>query len=224
MSSALRRLRAGPLLIGATAALIFSGAGASSAGGVGDVAVAKESVAAGRLEEAAAVLKTACRDHAAELAPHFYLAYCYGVTGRLEEARGEYEICARRDPDRPEVYYNLGVILNELGLYQPAAYAFEEALLLDPGCVDANFNCGLSYYYARKPVQAIKFYREARALAPEDATILYWLALAYEEIDRRVALSIWEDYVHQAVAAAADASYVKSARDHISALRVGKKP
>jgi tetratricopeptide (TPR) repeat protein len=225
MSKAFRRLSLTPAVFGTTAALILSGAGGAAwAGGAGYVAAAKELIEADRQEEAVAMLKTACRDHASELAPHFYLAYCYGVAGRLEEARGEYEICARRDPDRPEVHYNLGVILNELGLYQAAARAFEEALLLDPGRVNANFNCGLSYYYAHKPVRAIKFYREARALAPEDVTILYWLALAYEEIDQRVALSIWEDYVNQAVNVAADVSYVKSARNHISALRAGNKP
>lgn len=199
---------------------------AASAGAApaGDVARAKLLIEAGRGEEAVAILKAACRERDRDIAPHFYLAYCYGVAGMLEESRSEYELCARRDPDRPEIHYNLGVILNRMGLYQAAARAFEEALLLDPGLVAANFNCGLSYYYAHEPVQAIKFYREARALAPEDVTVLYWLALAYEEMDRRVALSIWEDYVSQAVDVAAEAPYVKSARDHISALRAGKKP
>jgi len=225
MSKASRRRGVAPAVFWTAAALILSHAGgASSAGGPADVAAAKALIETGRQEEAVALLKAACRDHAGELAPHFYLAYCYAATGRLEEARGEYEICARRDPDRPEVHYNLGVILNRLGLYRAAARAFEEALLLDPGRVDAHFNCGLSYYYAHQPVRAIKFYREARALAPEDAAVLYWLALAYEEIDQRVALSIWEEYVNQAVKLAGDVSYVASARNHISALRAGKKP
>jgi tetratricopeptide (TPR) repeat protein len=203
------------------AVVCSASAGAAPAG---DVARAKGLIEAGRGEEAINLLTTACLGCGEDVAPHFYLAYCYGVAGRLEEARAEYELCARYDPDRPEVHYNLGVILNEMGLYQAAARAFEEALLLDPGLVAANFNCGLSYYYAHEPVQAIRFYREARALAPEDVSVLYWLALAYEDIDRRVALSIWEDYVKQAVDVAAEAPYVKSARDHISALRAGKTP
>ncbi|HUV87331.1 MAG TPA: tetratricopeptide repeat protein [bacterium] len=204
------------------AAVICSGpAGAAPAG---DVVQAKGLIEAGRGEEAINILTAACYARADELAPHFYLAYCYGVAGNLEEARAEYEICARCDPDRPEIHYNLGVILNKMGLYQAAAEAFEEALLLDPGLVAANFNCGLSHYYAHEPVPAIKFYREARALAPEDISILYWLALAYEEIDQRVALSIWEDYVRQTVNVAAETPNLKSARNHISALRAGKKP
>jgi Flp pilus assembly protein TadD len=204
------------------AAVVF--AASADAAPAGDVARAKLLIEAGRGEDAIAVLEAACRECGDDLAPHFYLAYCYGVAGRLEEARARYEICARRDPERPEIHYNLGVILNRMGRYQAAARAYEEALLLDPGLVAANFNCGLSHYYAHEPVQAIKFYREACALAPEDITVLYWLALAYEEMDRRVALSIWEDYVNQAVNVAAEAPYVKSARDHISALRAGKKP
>ena len=204
------------------AALLFSGsAGAAPAP---EIVRAKVLIENGRGEEAITVLKAACRGGGEDVTPHFYLAYCYGSAGRLEEARAEYELCARYDPDRPEVHYNLGVILNRMGLYQAGARAFEEALLLDPGHVAANFNCGLSHYYAHEPVQAIKFYREARALAPEDVSVLYWLALAYEDIDRRVALSIWEDYVKQALDVAGEAPYVKSARDHISALRAGKTP
>jgi tetratricopeptide (TPR) repeat protein len=205
-------------------AAAFACAGPAAAISRSDVDRAKALIEAGRRDEALPILETACRETGRDVAPHFYLAYCYGASGRLEEARAEYELCARYDPDRPEIHYNIGVILNEMGLYQAAARAFEEALLLDPGRVDANFNCGLAHYLAREPVQAIRFYREARALAPDDVSILYWLALAYEAIDRRVALSIWEDYVDQAVDKAAEAPRVKSAREHISALRVGKRP
>jgi tetratricopeptide (TPR) repeat protein len=207
----------------AWAALLCSGA--AGAAPEPEIVQAKGLIEAGHGEEAITVLTAACHGSGGEdVTPHFYLAYCYGSAGRLEEARAEYELCARYDPDRPEVHYNLGVILNRMGLYQAGARAFEEALLLDPGHVAANFNCGLSHYYAHEPVQAIKFYREARALAPEDVSVLYWLALAYEDIDRRVALSIWEDYVKQALDVAGEAPYVKSARDHISALRAGKTP
>lgn len=205
-----------------TAAFIFCAA-APPAAAYDEIAAAKKLITSGRQEEAVLILEEACRDCAEDLAAHFYLAYCYAGRGLLDEARAEYEICAGLEPDRPEVHYNRGVILNKMGRYEAAALAFEEALLLEPGHVDANFNCGLAYYYAGKPVNAIKFFREARALAPDDVAVLYCLALAYEEIDRRVALSIWEDYVGQAVDVPAEAVYLKSARNHISALRAGKK-
>ncbi len=217
-----RLLPAAACAVACAAAFAWAGPAFASYGG--ELERAKALIEAGRREEALPILEMACREAGGEIAPHFYLAYCYGAAGRLEEARAEYELCVRYDPDRPEVHYNIGVILNEMGLYQAAARAFEEALLLDPGRVDANFNCGLAHYLAREPVQAIRFYREARALAPGDVSILYGLALAYEAIDRRVALSIWEDYVNQAVNEAAEALRVKSAREHISALRAGKRP
>lgn len=223
MTRALSHSRMGAAVVLATAAsMLFAGATAAPASA--EVAAAKRLIEAGRQEEAIAILQTTCRDRANDLVPHFYLAYCYGAIGRLEEARREYEACARCDPDRPEVHYNLGVILNKLGLYLNAAGAFEEALLLDPALADANFNCGLSYYYAGKPVQAIKFYREARALVPGDVGVLYWLALAYEEIDQRVALSIWEDYLGQAINVATEGPYLEFARSHTTALRARKKP
>jgi len=206
-----------------TAAFIFWAA-ASPAGSDDEIAAAKKLITSGQHEEAALLLEKACREHAGAMPPHFYLAYCRAGRGALDGARAEYEICAGLEPDRPEVHYNLGVILHRMGSYEAAARAFEEALLLDPGYVDANFNCGLAYYRAGNPAKAIGFLREARALDPDDVAVLYCLALAYEDIDARVALSIWEDYVNQAVDVPAEAVFLKSARNHISALRAGKKP
>jgi len=205
-----------------TAAFIFCVAvpGAEADDGI---AAAKALLAAGRHEEAASLLEKACRESAGEMPAHFYLAYCYAGRGALDGARAEYEICADLAPDRPEVHYNLGVVLSRMGSYEAAARAFEEALLLNPGYADANFNCGLAHYRAGEPATAIRYFREARALAPDDVAVLYCLALAYEDIDPRVALSIWEDYVRQAVDEPAEAAFLKSARDHISSLRAGKK-
>lgn len=206
-----------------TAAFIFCAA-APPAGSAYDIAAAKRLLVAGQHEEAALLLESACRENADALAPHFYLAYCRAGRGALEGARAEYEICTGLAPDRPEVHYNLGVVLQRMGFYEASARAFEEALLLDPGYVDANVNCGLAYYRAGNPAKAIGFFREARALAPDDVAVLYCLALAYEEIDPRVALSIWEDYVSRAADVPGEAVFVKSARNHISKLRGGKKP
>lgn len=226
MSRALSHSRMGSaVVLAAASSVLFAGATAAPAPAEpAEVIAAKRLIEAGRQEEAITILQTICRDRENDLAPHFYLAYCYGAIGRLEEARREYEACARCNPDRPEVHYNLGVILNKLGLHLNAARAFEEALLLNPGLEDANFNCGLSYYYADKPVQAIKFYREARALVPGDVGVLYWLALAYEEMDQRVALSIWEDYLGQAINVATEGPNLEFARSHVATLRAGKKP
>jgi tetratricopeptide (TPR) repeat protein len=206
-----------------TAALIICAA-ASAAGPDEEIAAAKKLIIAGQPEKAALLLEGACRENADALAAHFYLAYCRAGRGALDGARAEYEICTGLAPDRPTVYYNLGVVLQRMGSYEAAARAFEEALLLEPGYVDANFNCGLAYYRAGDPARAIGFFREARALAPDDVAVLYCLALAYEEIDPRVALSIWEDYVNRAADVPAEASFLTSARNHISALRAGKKP
>jgi tetratricopeptide (TPR) repeat protein len=206
-----------------TAAFIFCTA-APVAGWNDEITAAKTLIASGQHEEAALLLEKACRENARALPAHFYLAYCRAGRGALDGARAEYEICAGLEPDRPEVHYNLGVVLQRMGSYEAAARAFEEALLLDPGYVDANVNCGLAYYRAGDPAKAIGFFREARALAPDDVAVLYCLALAYEEIDPRVALSIWEDYVSRAADVPAEAVFVKSARNHIFSLRGGKKP
>lgn len=199
-----------------TAVLIFPAAAAPAP--EDEIAAAKRLITGGRPEEAAVVLEEACRLRAEDMAAHFYLAYCYAAAGLFDRARAEYEICAGLEPDRPEVHYNRGVVLNKMGRYGDAALAFEEALLLAPASVDANLNCGLAHYAAGKVVDAIRYLREARTLAPDDLAVLYCLALAYEDIDRRVALSLWEDYARRAAEAPAEAAFLKSAREHLADL------
>jgi Flp pilus assembly protein TadD len=206
------------------AAAAWVGAAGGGPGRAADLSNVQSLIATGNAAAAIAPLEARCRVRDDDLAARFSLAYCYAAAGRLEEARQSYEKCAALDADRPEIHYNLGVVLNRLGFPGAAARSFEEALLLDPGWGEANFNCGLAYYSAHRPVPAIKYFREARTLAPEDVHVLYCLALAYEDIDPRVALSLWEDYLREAAEAAVDQPYLKLARQHLAALRAGKKP
>jgi tetratricopeptide (TPR) repeat protein len=183
------------------------------------LAEARTMLAAGQLAEATPMLESLGARRPSDFLVHYYLGYCYGDAKLFDAARAEYEKCVTLNADCPDAYYNLGVVLNELGLYDDASRAFEEALLLTPGRPDANFNCGLAHYYARRPVTAIKYYREARALAPDDLDILFYLALAYEEIDGAVASALWEEYLARAAGVEAEAEYVEIANRHAARLR-----
>ena len=207
-------------VVALAAAVLLSAAG----GAADDWTWARALLAAGRADEALPRLEAACRARPGDFVAHYYLAYCYGRSGRLVEARRAYEVCIALDRDRPECHYNLGVILNRLGLYDDAGRAFEEALLLDPGNADANFNCGLAHYYARRPLEAIRYYREALVLAPGDADVLYYLALAYEGIDARVALDIWDEYLREAARLPAPHPFLETARERAALLRAAKTP
>jgi Flp pilus assembly protein TadD len=204
--------------LSAVAAAVFLAAAAGAAG-PGEAALA-----AGRYDEAAAWFEGACARDPADFAARFYLAYCYGARGRWEECRRTLETCAALRDDRPEVYYNLGVALDHRGAYEAAAAAFEESLLLEPGWAAANYNCGVSFCLAGRPVRAIKYLREARALAPAETDVLYYLALSYEDIDRRVALERWRDYLKRAAGDPAEAPYVTEARRRLEALSGGRRP
>jgi tetratricopeptide (TPR) repeat protein len=59
------------------------------------------------------------------------------VAGRLEEAEGIY-----RRPYEPSaiLYFNLGVLLEDLERVSEAVQAYREAILHDPGMADAHFN------------------------------------------------------------------------------------
>ncbi len=211
--------------VAAAAALFLSVAASAAAAPAADAdAGARALIAAGRINDALALLNNACQQRPGDFVAHYYRAYCYGASKQWDAARREYEACAGLRRDNADVYYDLGVVLNELGQFGAAAQAFEEALLLDPGRVDANFNCGLAYYFGRRPVQAIKYYREARTLAPEDPDILFYLALAYEEIDQKVALNLWREYLRRAPEADVAQSDLATARRHVDKLYADQRP
>ena len=217
------RGRTFPFWAAAAAAVFLAAAGARAVDA--DVAAqARTWLAAGRVAEAVPALEGALARDGGDFPVQFYLAYCYGRQGRWPEARRLWERCAALEPDCAAVRYNLGVALNELGAYDAAAGAFEEVLLVDPGYANASYGCGVAYYYGGQPVRAIKHLREARALTPGAPDAAFYLALAYEEIDRRVAAATWAEYLALAADNAAEQPYVATARRHLEVLRGTGKP
>ncbi|MFC1799592.1 fused MFS/spermidine synthase [Candidatus Eisenbacteria bacterium] len=80
--------------------------------------------------------------------PHDGLGVCYMQTGRFEEARRELETAAVFNPYNPTTFYNLGVTSDILGDQGAAIAAYEKALELDGGNVDAANN--LAWIYAER--------------------------------------------------------------------------
>lgn len=67
----------------------------------------------------------------------------------------ECETRAGKEPDNPEVQFELGTEYERRGLYLQAIEAFEKTLQLNPRSAEAHFNLGVLYETADNGRQAI---------------------------------------------------------------------
>jgi tetratricopeptide (TPR) repeat protein len=75
--------------------------------------------------------------------------------GKFDEAIGQLEALAAKQPDTKGLSHELGVVYYKKGDYPRAAASFKKALEEDPGDDEAVQLMGLSYYLAGRPAEAI---------------------------------------------------------------------
>jgi tetratricopeptide (TPR) repeat protein len=84
-----------------------------------------------------------------------------------------------RGRDLAAEYYNIGNAFLELGRYEKALDAFQDALRLDPGMVKADYNLALTHARMKKLPEAEAILRRLLASDPANAALLSTLAWAY---------------------------------------------
>ena len=70
------------------------------------------------------------------------------VTGQTEEALNNFDKAIEKDPENPSLYYNRGLIYDQLQDYDKAEVDYKKALEVDPKFFDAIYNLGAMYYNA----------------------------------------------------------------------------
>jgi tetratricopeptide (TPR) repeat protein len=68
------------------------------------------------------------------------------VTGQTDEALANFDKAIEKDPKNPSLYYNRGLIFDQLGKQEEAAVDYNKALEVDPTFFDAAYNLGAMYY------------------------------------------------------------------------------
>lgn len=120
----------------------------------------------------------------------------YYRAGRYADAVREYEIALRERADSPELHYNLGTALLQLGRFDEAQQHMQRALLTnDPALRErAHFNTGYRALVTGRRGgpnanqlldAAIESYKGALRLAPADADAKWNLELALREKERQ---------------------------------------
>jgi tetratricopeptide (TPR) repeat protein len=109
----------------------------------------------------------------------FALAEESEQNGDLAAARRWYELAARLDATDAVVPFNLGNVLDELGLAREAEIAYRRAIARSPDMADAWFNLGVLQEKTGREQEALASYERAFAIDPVYADALHNAALLH---------------------------------------------
>ena len=98
--------------------------------------------------------------------------------GRFLAAEDSYKKALALRPDFGAVYYNLGYLYQQQGLYPEAATQYEEAVRLVPTFLQARANLGRVYHLQHRLGEAIAEYQRALADHPDEGSVYALLARA----------------------------------------------
>lgn len=126
------------------------------------------------------------------------LALALQAQGRLPEAMPLLQRLTQREPDVFEHWSNYGNALRDARRFDEAGVAFAQALKLNGPDANLLFNIGLNALDAGNAVDAFNALEHAVSLAPDDAEIRTYCAVAALRLDdRRVAKLLtanWRDW------------------------------
>lgn len=101
---------------------------------------------------------------------HFNLGNILRGRGQLAAAAEAYRRAAEHAAEPPlkvAAFYNLAYVLDEQGLFAPAAQALQQCLELDAHCADACFNLAMCYERLQQHRQAAEMWRRYLRLDPD---------------------------------------------------------
>ncbi len=121
--------------------------------------------AAGHVEEALGVGRSALRSRPGDVRIHHLLGTLLMSVGRSGEALSHLRTASRLQPDNAQVRLQLALALHQAGLGADAATAYRRVLAWAPSVADAHCNLGLIESSGRRMGRAV-------ALAPDHAPML----------------------------------------------------
>lgn len=95
---------------------------------------------------------------------HVNLGRLFQQAREFATAEAHYRVAAQQASDDPVPWFNLGVLLDEVGRRQEAVQAYRKGIDRDPDFADAHYNLGLLYESMGRRAEAMTHLRRARAL------------------------------------------------------------
>ncbi|MEO9113257.1 MAG: tetratricopeptide repeat protein [Lacunisphaera sp.] len=114
----------------------------------------------------------------------FALALSQQRAGQLADAEAGYRQILADDPNQPEVFYNLGLVLRTVGRLNEAVEAYEHALELRPRFPEAINNLGVVFERLGQLDEAEDVFRHALLLEADSASTLSNLGGVLKDLGR----------------------------------------
>ena len=119
------------------------------------------------------------------LAQLYALAVAQQQSGQVEAAIETYNGCLSISSLHPEIYNNLGTVLDQAGRLPEAVECFQRALSLDPSYARPLSNLGRVLRLQGKPHEALAALERAHTLSPNSAAVLTNLGFVLTDLGRR---------------------------------------
>jgi Flp pilus assembly protein TadD len=134
----------------------------------------------GRHDRAAEFAEEALSKHRGDQELLHIMGVSLVAAGKPQEALRPLALVAQADARNWRARSALGAALDQLGRYEQARLAYQEALAIKPDAADVLTNLGVSYLIAAEPENAVRVLRQAAALpeAPVEARFNLSVALA----------------------------------------------
>ncbi|MGI9070794.1 MAG: tetratricopeptide repeat protein [Bryobacteraceae bacterium] len=131
---------------------------------------------AGKLDDAIREHQDVLRSDPNNVQAHINLISLYGRTGDTTAARQHFDAASKLSPNRPDAWYNYGVLLFSQQKYDEAEQAFRRALVINPNYAEARNNLGATYELERRKEEATSEFRAASADRPDYPLARFHLA------------------------------------------------
>ena len=97
--------------------------------------------------------------------------------------------------------------------------AYQKAIELDPGSIEARMGLGEVYEDKGLYKEAVEEYKKVVERDPKHTGAMYNLALVHEKLDPREAIAQWERYIAVAGPLQSEKDWVDVARQHLRKLK-----
>ena len=151
---------------------------------------------------------------------HVGLGDARAAKGEIDAAIVAYQKALVFNPVNPKVYLSLGKIYYaEKGLYYESVNAYKKAIELDAQLVEARMGLGEVYEEKGLYKEAVDEYKRVIEVDNAHTGALYNMALVYEKIDPKEAITHWERYIQLASPLQSEKDWVDVARQHLRKLK-----
>lgn len=111
------------------------------------------------------------------------IAICYELSGKKEEAVEFFTQFSDNQPYNKWAWFNLGISLSRVQLYEKALDAYDYSITIDPEFSSAYFNKGNAYAILGRFQEAIDVYRQTFQYEEPDPSTFYYIGECYENLE-----------------------------------------